>query len=355
MEGIEEIATMDGIENRVGKVVEPGVIGFETRILGPVAPGKARIRIVSSAICGSDLHIYKGLHPSVRLPVTIGHEFSGEIVELGEGAVGHAVGDRVTLEPVIPCGVCPACLHGEYGYCENINFTYRVGDGAMADYIDALDSHVFALPDAISWDAGALIEPLAVATHAVRRSEIDIGDKVIVFGAGAIGILIGAVCKRAGAEEVVVVDYADARLEAARDLGATKTVNPAKESVDDVVRDLSSGRGMDKAFECVGLESTFVQAMMSIRKNGLATMVGIFEKPEIRIPATRFVTHEIRIQGSQGYCWDFPAAIGLALSMPLDRLVTHHFPLGELQSAFETSIDRNAGAVKVLVHPRGGH
>jgi len=222
----------------------------------------------------------------------------------------------------------------------------------MADSIDALASRVFKLPDEVSWNSGALVEPLAVAVHAVRRAKVGLGDKVIVFGAGAIGMLVATVCRKSGASEVVIVDHADSRLAVALKIGATCAVNSSRESVDDVVQRVSDGRGMDFSFECIGIEATFVQAMTSLKKNGLATVVGIFEKPEITIPVTRFVTHEIKVQGSQGYCWDFPAAIDLARTLPLEQLVTHHFPLEKLQEAFETCMDKSSGAIKVLVHPR---
>ncbi|MEG2699124.1 MAG: zinc-binding dehydrogenase, partial [Ruthenibacterium sp.] len=107
----------------------------------------------------------------------------------------------------------------------------------------------------------------------------------------------------------------------------------------------------DKSFECVGAQATFLQAMMSLRRNGLATIVGIFENPNITIPASRFVTHEIRVQGAQGYCWDFPVAIKLAQRLPLRRMITHTFPLNELQKALETCLDREAGSIKVLLKP----
>ncbi len=340
-----------GYTNRIGRVVAPGKVDFIKREVTAPGPGQVLIRIVSSCICGSDLHIFKGKHPAVTLPVTIGHEFSGKVIAVGSGVETVAVGDRVTVEPVIVCGKCPACRHGNYGYCEHISFTYRNGDGAMADYITVFEPYVYKLPDYLSFDSGALIEPLSVATHAVRRADIKLGEKVLIIGAGAIGILTAALCRKIGAGEVAVVDFSAARLKLALELGATTGINPNEQDVLEMVGKLTGGTGMDKTFECVGRESTFGQAMMALKKNGLATIIGIFEEREIQIPVTRFITHEIKVQGSQGYCWDFPVALQMSRDINLEKLITHTFQLDALQQALETSLDRDSEAVKVILKP----
>lgn len=340
------------LKNRVGRVIEPGKVDFLLRTVDEPKEQQVVIKIASSAICGSDLHIFKGKHPSAPLPVTIGHEFAGEVVAVGSKVSKVKIGDRVTVEPVIVCGKCRACRTGNYGYCENISFTYRVGDGAMADYITVEEPYVYKLPEHLSYSAGALIEPLAVAVHAVRRADIKLGEKVLVIGAGAIGILVAALCRRRGAAEVAIADFSQKRLNIALELGATMAINPSKQNVYDVVSKITDGVGMDKTFECVGLEATFNQAMMALRKNGLATIVGIFENPNITIPATRFITHEIRVQGSQGYCWDFPIALEMSKEIDLEKLITHTFKLEDLQQALETCLDRDSGALKVIIHPQ---
>lgn len=339
------------LKNRVGRVIEPGKVDFLLRTVDEPKEQQVVIKIASSAICGSDLHIFKGKHPSAPLPVTIGHEFAGEVVAVGSKVSKVKIGDRVTVEPVIVCGKCRACRTGNYGYCENISFTYRVGDGAMADYITVEEPYVYKLPEHLSYSAGALIEPLAVAVHAVMRADIKLGEKVLVIGAGAIGILVAALCRRRGAAEVAIADFSQKRLNIALELGATMAINPSKQNVYDVVSKITDGVGMDKTFECVGLEATFNQAMMALRKNGLATIVGIFENPNITIPATRFITHEIRVQGSQGYCWDFPIALEMSKEIDLEKLITHTFKLEDLQQALETCLDRDSGALKVIIHP----
>jgi len=338
-------------QNRIGRVCEPGRVDYIHRPLLEPEGDEVIVAVRASAICGSDLHIFKGKHPSAPLPATIGHEFSGDVAAVGPDAGDIKVGMRVTVEPCIVCGRCEACRRGDYGYCENISFTYRQGDGAMADYVRVRAPYVYELPGDMSYEEGALIEPLSVAVHAVRRADIRMGETVLVVGAGAIGILTAALCRRCGAGEIIAADLNDARLALARELGATVTVNSGREDLEQRVMELTGGRGVDKSFEAVGAEAAFRSAMMLLGKNGLATVIGIYENPNITIPATRFVTHEIRIQGAQGYCRDFPIALKMARRIDLKRLITHTFGIGQLQQALDTCMDRTAGSVKVVLKP----
>jgi 2-desacetyl-2-hydroxyethyl bacteriochlorophyllide A dehydrogenase len=342
-------------KNRLGRVVSPKTVDFIERPIMEPTGNEVVVKIAASAVCGSDMHIFSGRHPSVPLPVTIGHEFSGDVIALGGDVSRVKEGDRVTVEPCIVCGKCDACLHGNYGYCEHISFTYRNGDGAMADYITVKEPYVYRLPERLSYKAGALIEPMSVATHAVRRAGIGLGEKVLVIGAGAIGILVTALCRLSGAGEILVCDYSASRLEKAKEFGASRTINPGKgDELEGIVRETSGGTGMDKTFECVGRESTFIQAMTSLRRNGLATIVGIFEEPNITINAMSFINYEIRVQGSQGYCWDFPIALKMSERLDLEKLVTHEFPLEDLQKALETCFNPRAESVKVILKPGAG-
>ncbi len=309
------------------------------------------IAIKASSICGGDLHIYKGKHPSAPLPMALGHELAGEVTSIGANVNLVAVGDRVTVEPVIACGQCPSCGRGEYGYCDNLSFHYRQGQGALADFFVADQRYVYKLPDHLSYEAGAMIEPLAVAVHAVRRANIGLGDKVAIIGGGPIGLLVTAVCKTAGAQEIIVNDIADARLEIASLMGATRTVNSHKESLVDLIHQRTGGRGVGRTFECAGTEETFVQSMQCLCKGGFATIVGIFEQPTIQIPVTMFVSQEITVQGSQGYCWDFETALGLTNVIDLTRLVSHVFPLSDVDKALKAALNPEEKPVKVVLKP----
>ena len=337
------------VKNRVGQIYEPFKTRFLQRTISQIADDEVLIRIRASAICGSDLHIARGRHPSAPLPCTIGHEFSGEVAAVGGSVTKVAPGQRVTVEPCIVCGTCEACRRGEYAYCEHISYTYRRGDGAMADYIAIKEPYVYALPDYLTYETGALMEPLSVATHAVRRADIGLGDSVLIIGAGAIGMLVAAMCRQSGAQQIIIADVSDARLDIALQMGATEAVNSGKCDLEQEVGRLTNGRGVDKSFECVGLESCFHQAVNTLRHNGTATVIGIYENQDLHFAPARLITHEIRIQGSQGYCWDFPVAIATARNIPLEKLITHRFPLSELQTALDTALDKNSGSIKVLL------
>ena len=339
------------MKNRIGRVIAANTIDFIQGELSPLKDNEARIKIKASLICGSDLHIYKDRHPAVKLPVTIGHEFTGDIIETGKAVKNVKTGDRVVVEPNITCGECEACKRGNYGYCENINFYYRCGDGALAEYFTGRADRMYLLSDDISYEKGSLTEPLAVAVHSVKRAGISLGEKVIVLGAGAIGIMIAAICKRLGAKDVIISDFSKHRLELAKELGATRTVLASEENVVDIVKEYSQGKGFEKAFECVGLEKTLNDAIACVRTNGLVTNVGIFEEPLIKIDASLFVKKELRLQGSQGYCWDFEDALQLLQEMPFEKMITHRFPLEKLEEALKTAGDISKNSVKVCINP----
>lgn len=339
------------MKTRMAMVKVPGVAELVEKEVPSLGDTQVVIAIKASCICGSDLHIYKGKHPSAALPTSIGHELAGEVISVGSKVTSVQIGQRVTVEPVVACGACLPCQAGTYGYCDNLSYHYRKGQGALADYFVADERYVYKLPDDMPYEAGALIEPLAVAVHAVKRAKIGLGDKVLIIGAGPIGILVAAVCKSAGAQEIIVADISDARLDLAAAMGATIIINSQHESVLDVIKRVTGGRGIAKSFECVGREETFVQAMSSLCKGGLATMLGIFEQPAIQIPASIFVSQEITVQGSQGYCWDFETAIGLTSTIDLSKMVSHVFPLAEIDAAMKVALSPTEKAVKVILKP----
>ena len=158
-------------------VQTPGLAQIVERDVPEPGPTQVLIAIRAASICGSDLHLYKGKHPSASLPVSLGHELAGDVIRVGSKVNSVSIGDRVTVEPVIACGACPSCARGEYGYCDHLSFHYRKGQGAIAEYFVADERYVYKLPDEMAYEAAALIEPLAVAVHAVRRARIGLGDK----------------------------------------------------------------------------------------------------------------------------------------------------------------------------------
>jgi 2-desacetyl-2-hydroxyethyl bacteriochlorophyllide A dehydrogenase len=260
-------------------------------------------------------------------------------------------GDRVTVEPVIVCGECHFCQRGDYHLCANISFQYRQGQGGLTTDFVASERWVHLLPEDVSYAAGALIEPLAVAVHAVRRANFNISESVAIFGAGAIGLLILQVARAIGAGEIFISDIRESRLSVALDFGASRALNSSKCNPVDEILKHTDGTGVQRVFEAVGLEITLNQALQVLQKGGKAVLVGLFEEPRVALPANIFVQKEISLVGSQGYHWDFQRAIELIQygKIDLEKMITHRFPLEQAQRAFDTLINPDQKAVKVVI------
>jgi 2-desacetyl-2-hydroxyethyl bacteriochlorophyllide A dehydrogenase len=328
----------------------PGKIEFRDIPLRDLQPQEVMINIHSAAICGSDLHLFKGRHPSVVLPSAVGHELAGEVVQIGQDVKGFSSGDRVTVEPVIACGTCHYCLRGDYHLCENISFQYRKGQGAFAEYFYASQNRVYKLPDSVSYEEGTLIEPLSVALHAVKKSGITIGQTSAVIGAGAIGLLVSMLLKNLTGIAPFVADVNEFRVKKAISLGARGVFTGKGEDLEKITLEHTGNLGVDHAFEAVGREDSLSQALKVIRKGGKVTLLGIFEEQFPKIPINLFVQREISLSGSQGYAWDFQDAIDLVdqKRVALSELITTRLPLAQLQTGFDLLCKPGNDQVKVL-------
>jgi len=333
-------------------VTSPGKIEFQDCPLPPLGPDEVQIKVKAVAICGSDLHIFKGLHPAAPLPVPAGHEIAGEVEKVGNSVSKLKPGDRVTIEPVIVCGKCYFCQRGEYNLCQNISFQYRNGQGGFTPIFIAQEKWVHSLPANISYGEGALVEPLSVALHAIKKSNMGVGDNCAIFGAGAIGLLLLKLFKTTGGGDAFVVDVQDHRLNKALDLGATAVFNNLQGNIVEQIVLLSGGLGVDKAYEAVGINLTLIQALQTLKKGGTAILLGLFETQEVSIPANIFVQKEISLTGSQGYCWDFQGALKLLADkrVLLKPLITHQVPFAQVQDAFDLLLDPRNEAIKVVVN-----
>jgi len=332
-------------------VTQPGTVETWERPIPPLGNLDVLIKVRATALCGSDLHIFKGRHPAVSLPIPVGHEIAGEVAEVGAGVTKVKPGDRVAVEPVIVCGECHYCQRGDYHLCANISFQYRQGQGGLTTDFITHERWVHLLPENISYAAGALIEPLSVAVHAVRLAHLDMSESVAIFGAGAIGLFILQVARAVGAGDIFISDIRESRLSAALDLGASKTLNSSKRNPVEEILNQTDAIGVQRAFEAVGLEITLHQALQALQKGGKAVLVGLFEDEHVAIPANIFVQKEISLVGSQGYHWDFQRAIELVQhgKINLEKMITHRFHLEQTQQAFNTLMDPNQDAIKVVI------
>lgn len=332
-------------------ITAPGKVEFQQKTLPPLGDEDVLIRIRAAAICGSDLHLYKGLHPSVTLPVSVGHEAAGEIIEVGRAVTKHKPGDRVTIEPVIACGKCAYCVRGDYHLCANISFQYRKGQGAFSPYFIVHQDRAFRLPDNVSYDEGALVEPLSVAMHAVKKSGIRLGQTSAVFGAGAIGILVSMLSRQTSGIGSIVCDIHPYRLNKALEMGAQQAINSREQDAVEMILTATEQMGVDKSFEAVGLEATLIQSLQVLKRGGNATLLGIFEQLDNKIPVNLFVQREISLYGSQGYSWDFQDGLKMLATGTIDLkpLITHALPLAELAQGFEILMNPKNESIKVVI------
>lgn len=333
-------------------VTAPGKVEFVKRPLPPMGDHDVLLRVKACSICGGDLHIYKGKHPLASLPMAIGHELSGEVIEIGKSVSRISRGDRVAVEPVIPCGKCHFCLRGEYHLCQDIQYQYAAGQGGFTPFFVVAENWVHRLPDFLSFEEGALLEPLAVAVHAARRAQIEMGHTAAIFGAGGIGILLLQVARATGAAKVFITDLSEYRLKTAEFFGATLVLHPGKEDPVEKILQETGGLGVDRSFEAVGLQTTLQQAAASLKKGGIGVLIGLFEDPHrVVFPVNLFVQREIEIRGSRGYCWDFQVAMEFLRNkrVKLKPLISHQLPLEDLPRAFEILLDPEEEANKVVI------
>ena len=324
------------------------------RVPWPGAPGEHEVLVHSRlvGICGSDTHACAGKHPFIPLPYRPGHEVVGVVGQVGAGVDDLAEGDRVVLEPNLVCGKCRQCLDGRYNICRELAVFGCQTAGAMADAFVVARDRLHRLPEAVTDELAALIEPLATPVHAVRRAGVGRGSRVAVLGAGPIGLLCLVAARAAGAEVVVVTDVLPNKLERARRLGADAALDAADpDLVEHARRALGDGAGggADVVLDCVAMQSSMTQAIELLDKGGTVMVVGIAAGPTT-IPLHLVQDREIAVIGSLMYVRrDVLAAIDLlaAGAVAAEDLITATFPLDRAAEAFAASI--HPDQVKVLV------
>ena len=317
----------------------------------PLAPhkGEVQVKVSHCGICGTDLHIFHGaMDKRVTFPQVLGHEMSGTVHAIGEGVSDFAIGDKVVVMPLAPCGDCPACEAGHSHICHNLKFLGIDTPGAFQNYWTVPAYTLHKLPEELSLKHGALIEPLAVACHDVRLAEVKEGDNVVVLGGGPIGMLVALVAKNAGGN-VVISEINPYRVSLANQLGL-EAINPQETDIVELVMSKTNNTGADIVFEVSGSQAGATLMTDLLRTRGLAVIVAIFaKKPEIDL--FRFFWRELRLQGVRVYeSQDFADAIELAASgkLPLDELITDVRPLSALLSGFE-DMEKGGQVMKILL------
>ncbi|PMV19686.1 butanediol dehydrogenase [Pseudomonas sp. FW305-3-2-15-A-LB2] len=332
----------------------------------PVSPpaGWVQIRVQWCGICGSDLHEYvagpvfipvDAPHPltGIKGHCILGHEFCGEIVELGAGVQGFSVGESVAADACQHCGTCYYCTHGLYNICENLAFTGLMNNGAFAEWVNVPANLLYKLPANFPAEAGALIEPLAVGMHAVKKAGSLLGQNVVVVGAGTIGLCTIMCAKAAGAAQVIALEMSGARKAKALEVGATHVLDPNQCDALAEVRRLTGGLGADVSFECIGNKHTAKLAIDLIRKAGKCVLVGIFEEPS-EFNFFELVATEKQVMGALAYNGEFADVIAFIADGRLDitPLVTGRIQLEQIVGqGFEELVKNKEHNVKIIVSP----
>jgi 2-desacetyl-2-hydroxyethyl bacteriochlorophyllide A dehydrogenase len=323
------------------------------RVPKPVVrkPDDVLIRVRACGVCGTDLAILEGRHPASS-PVILGHEYAGEVVDLGAGIKNLKKGDRVVVDPNIKCGTCLSCRSGRQNLCENYTTLGIYLNGGFAEYNVAPYSTVYRLPADMDWKDAALVEPVACAINGVRKSRMKPGETVVVFGAGPMGLIWLALAKHSGATSLVSVEISENRREVARRIGADTVLDPNKQSPSELIKKMTGERGADVVVDAVGNPKIVSEALKMIGAGGRVMLFGTNPmSAEVPINPYNIMHEEKEIIGSYIANYTFIPAIETMYRkvVPSDILFTHEFPLNEISKAFETH--KRGESIKILIKP----
>lgn len=333
------------------EITGPGAIRYIEIPVPEVGSGQVLIRVRRIGICGSDIHVYHGKHPYVKYPVSQGHEVSGEVAVVGKGVSGLSVGDKVTIEPQVYCGRCYLCTHGKYNLCEELKVMGFQTTGAGSEYFLTEASKVVPLPEDMSLDEGAMIEPLAVTVHACKRSGDVTGKSSVVLGAGPIGILLCQTLKAFGAARVMVTDISDYRLHLAKQCGADHVCNTQKADFGQAVLNYFGPDKADIIYDCAGNDSTMSQAIQNARKGSVIMLIAVYADMA-NVDLAKLNDSELDLMTSMMYRHDdYLDAIRIVKEglVNLAPLISKHFPFTDFQKAYECIDQNREQTMKVLI------
>ena len=333
-------------------MIAPGEIIFREIEIPPVKADQVKLKMMSIGICGSDIHVYHGKHPFTSYPVTQGHEVSGEVVEVGSEVTAFQVGDKVTVEPQIVCGKCYPCRHGKYNLCEELKVMGFQDVGMASEYFVVDAAKVTPIPQEMTYEQGAMIEPLAVAVHGVKQFGDMKGRKVAVLGAGPIGNLVAQTAKGMGAEKVMITDVSVYRLDLAKQCGIDVAVNTLKQDFNEAMLEAFGPDKADVIYDCAGNNITMNQAIRHARKGSVIVLVAVFaDMAKVDLAVAN--DHELDIKSTMMYRHeDYVDAIRLVneKEVMLEPLITKVFPFEQYKDAYEYIENNREKAMKIIVN-----
>lgn len=313
-------------------------------------PHSVKVKVKSAGICGTDIHIYEGEHSmsigQLRIP---GHEFAGEVVEVGEAVTELKVGDRVVHEPIKYCGTCYACRNHQGNVCKNLKVTGCNCSGGWEEYFVADDKQWHKLPDWVTWEEAALVEPYTIAGQVCTRAELRVGDTVLVLGGGPIGLMCGDTAKHLGAT-VILSEVQEGRLQLARDLGMDYVIDSKKENVTERVMEITKGEGINVVMDCAGLPWALTDAMTQLTPAGRFVPVAMGNELHVE-NAIMIMGKQLKIIGSRLQMDQFKAVLAryALYKEHIDRMITDVFPFEESDKAFAYAAARDPKTGKIVI------
>lgn len=320
---------------RAAVTTEPYHIQMEEREKPEYGPREVLVRMKASGICGSDIHFYDGSHPYANYPQIFGHELSGIVDKVGSEVTKIQPGDRVVIEPGIPCGECYPCRIGKYNCCKNINIIGAFRPGGFADYVMVPEDYAHLMPDEMSHEMGALCEPFTIGAQVISRADPQPGSTVTILGMGPIGLTVLIQLKQLYDVKVFVVDVVEARLKKARFFGADETINPKGQDVIKTVDELTAGEGSNIVIESAGLKLTMEQSIHLVSPGGRIVIVGL-TNDSVSFPGILFTNKEVEIFGSRNNIGKFPQVIRFLNEHQTiaESYITKQMPFTEIGDAF---------------------
>ncbi len=333
-------------------MTSPGVIEFRDIDRPVPGPDQVLLEIRRIGVCGSDIHVFHGLHPYTSYPVVQGHEVAAVVAETGAAVTAFQPGDRAVFMPQVTCGVCYPCRNGQYHICDSLRVMGFQTSGAAQEYFAIDADMVLRVPDDFDLDFAAMIEPIAVGVHAVRRGGDVSGKNVVVLGAGTIGNLTAQVARAMGARAVLITDVSDFKLHKARACRLDYPVNTGQENLGAAIERAFGPDKADLILECVGVEATITQAIDHARKGSTIVIVGVFgEKPRVDLGLVQ--DRELSLVGTLMYQrTDYEKAIQLATEgrLHLQELVTAHYPFERYLDAYHAIEAAQGDSLKVIIN-----
>ncbi len=332
-------------------MTEPGKIKFRDVPVPELKENEILLKIARIGVCGSDIHVFHGTHPFTGYPVVQGHEYSGTVEKVADGVTIVKPGMKATARPQLVCGKCNPCKRGDYNICDSLKVQGFQAPGCAQDFFVTTVDRIVPLPDSLTFEQGALVEPAAVAAHSTSRARDLNGRNVVVLGAGTIGNLVAQAARCRGAKKILITDISDFRLEKAKECGIDAVCNVKNESFADKAKETFGDEGFDVAFEAVGVEATMEDGIKNIQKGGDIVVLGVFEgKPVIDMSTAS--DRELNLIGTLMYKHeDYQQAVEWIASGNIitETLVTKHYPFEEYPAAYKFIEQQGDKTLKVVI------